>query len=85
MEYQIITFMSKYWYINRRQQFASDLSWKKEKISSERDVHAVSGRGAKMHDLKMTDKENWGSGKWRTGKWPYYVSEINNCTTLCTA
>jgi len=24
----------------------------------------------KMHDLKMTDKENWGTGKRRTGKWP---------------
>ena len=23
----------------------------------------------KMHDLKMTDKENYGSGKCKSGKW----------------
>ena len=31
-------------------------------------MHVTEGT-LKMHDLKMTDKENYGSGKCRTGKW----------------
>ena len=35
---------------------------------SELQVVSVKVGALKMHDLKMTDKENYGSGKYRTGK-----------------
>jgi len=32
------------------------------------EAHAADGVTMKMHDLKMTDKENYGSGKCKSGK-----------------
>ena len=35
----------------------------------------------KMDHLKMTDKENWGTGIWRTGQWQtkYWVWKMTDC------
>ena len=37
----------------------------------------------KMHDLKMTDKENYGSGKCRTGKWRTNLRALAFLCSVC--